>query len=372
MLITVDAFHSELQAALGDTYTIEHELGGGRHADRWIGTRTFLAREPAAGRRVVLTVLPDALASRIDIECFRREIELAAALRHPQIVALLAAGVSGRFAYYTMPFLEGESLRKWIDASGGRLPIREAVRIGAEVAGALQAAHEQGIVHRDVRPATIVLVNGHAVVTNAGAARAVSRSLSSHDTARRTPNDARALDASAYPLWLVGTPAYMSPEQATGTTIIDGRSDIYSLGCVLYEMLTGARPFSGTQESMLRARQTVIPERPSRWRKDLPGALDRVVMKALAIEAEARYPTARELQRALLAVLARRAVWPITVGALTALRRAIGQGRSGERAPLDGGPTGDRHRDATVGGVQDSCNVMCGTDLRGRVSAARG
>ena len=258
----------------------------------------------------VLTVLPDALAARINVEWFRREIELAAALRHPQIVALLAAGVSGRFAYYTMPFLEGESLRQWIDASRGRLPIREAVRIGAEVAGALQAAHDRGIVHRDVKPATIVLVNGRAVVTNAGAARAVSRSLPARDAARRRHNDAPALDGPAYPLWLVGTPAYMSPEQATGTTMIDGRSDIYSLGCVLYEMLTGARPFSGTQESMLRARRTVLPERPSRWRKDLPLSLDRVVMKALAIEAEARYPTARELQRALLGVLARRAYGP--------------------------------------------------------------
>ena len=216
------------------------------HARR---ARAFVAREVAATRRVVIKVLPDELATRIDTERFGREIELAASIRHPQIVPLLSAGASGSLLYYTMPFLAAESLRHWRDASGGKLPIREALRIGADIAGALQAAHEQGFVHRDVRPENVFLTGGHAVVTDVGAARAVCRSLLPRGVEQRVTDDGSALDAHAppHPCWLVGTPSYMSPEQTTSATNLDGRSDVYALGCILYEMLTGTRPFSGTR-----------------------------------------------------------------------------------------------------------------------------
>ena len=320
---TVDSLLPDLQAALGDAYTVEHELGvdGICHPAR-PRARAFVARAVAATRRVVIKVLPDELATRIDADRFGREIELAASIRHPQIVPLLLAGASGSLLYYTMPFLAAESLRHWRDASGGKLPIREALRIGADIAGALQAAHEQGFVHRDVRPENVFLTGGHAVVTDVGAARAVCRSLRPGGVEQRVTDDGSALDVHAppRPCWLVGTPSYMSPEQTTSATNLDGRSDVYALGCILYEMLTGTRPFSGTEDELLRGRRITPPEPPRRRRKDIPPSLDRIVMKALATKAEARYPTAGELQRALLAVPARRAPWPRAGGALAVLQ----------------------------------------------------
>ena len=319
---TLDSLSSDLQHAVRDAFFLEHELGVGgvRRDGPQLSARVFVAREPTASRQVVLTVLPDELAARVDAERFRREIELAAELRHPQIVALLAAGASGPFLYYTMPYLEADSLRHWLDASGGRLPIREALRIGADVAGALQAAHEQGFVHRDVRPENVLLTGRHAVVTNVGAARAVCRSLAARDAERRAPHEASVPNGAAHPSWLIGTPCYMSPEQTSGATNLDGRSDVYSLGCILYEMLTGTRPFSGTPGEVLRWRRTALPEPPRRRRKELPLSLDRIVMKALATKAEARYATAGELQRALLAAPASAPRCPIAGGAIAALQ----------------------------------------------------
>ena len=306
MPTAVDDLWFALHATFAGAYAIQHELGAPNvhRAGTGMGARAFLARERTTSRQVVLKVLPDTLAARLDVGRFVREIELALAVQHPQIVSLLGAGVSGRFVYYTMPFVAGESLRQWLDASGGRLPIREAVRIASEIAGALQAAHEQGIVHRDVKPEYVFLSRQHAVITNVGVARAVHRSLK--DTGHGAPND-RAPPGAQTPLGhVVGTPAYMSPEQTSATAHLDGRSDVYSLGCILYEMLTGTRPFTGTPEDMLRARCIAPPQRPGRRRKDIPLSLERVVMKALATRVDARYPTAGTLQLALFDALAQR------------------------------------------------------------------
>jgi serine/threonine protein kinase len=300
-----DDLRAELQAELGSAYTLEHELGvaSGLRSEQSIEARAFVAREPTALRQVAIRVVPDAVAVHLDPTIFCREVELAASLRHPQLIAPLGAGTAGRFLYYVTPSVDGESLRQWLDASGGKLPVLEAVRIAVDVAGALQAAHEQGIVHRDVTPDNVVLARAHAVVTSAGVSRAVCRSL-------RQPNDAS--DRPAAGGWLLGTAAYMSPEQATGSTNLDGRSDIYSLGCVLYEMLTGARPFAGLHEETLPARRAVVPESVRRRRTEVPRSLDDVVMKALAAHPEGRYATAAEFQQALLDETARRRGWPFT------------------------------------------------------------
>ena len=306
-----------LQDALGSAYVIEHELDVA-HALRpgpSMGARAFVARAPTTGRNVVIRVLPDALASQIDHVVFCREVELAASLRHPQLVAPLGAGAAGRFLYYVTPWVEGDSLRRWLDASGGRLPIPEAIRIASDVADALQAAHEQGIVHRDVTPDNVFLTGAHAVVTGAGVARAVCRSLRRRDAVTRAghelaqharrhggdcppPNEMPS--ASAGGGWLPGTPAYMSPEQAAGATNLDGRSDIYSLGCVLYEMLTGTRPFADVRDDTLPASRAALPESLRRRRSEVPHSLDDIMTKALASGPEGRYATAAEFRQALV------------------------------------------------------------------------
>ena len=306
-----------LQAALGSAYVIEHELdvADALRAGPSMGARAFVAREPTAGRRVIIRVVPDVLATQIETMVFRREVELAASLRHPQLIALLGAGTAGEFLYYVTPWVEGESLRQWLDASGGRLPIPEAVRIAADVAGALQAAHEQGIVHRDVTPDNVFLTGAHAVVTGAGVLRALCRSLRRRDAAARgrhdparhrrhqtgecpPPNEMPGGPAAGG--WLLGTPAYMSPEQATGVTNLDGRSDIYSLGCVLYEMLTGTRPFAGVRDDPLCVSVAALPEPPRRRRSEVSRSLDDVVTKALAPLPDGRYATAAKFRQALL------------------------------------------------------------------------
>ncbi len=250
---TVDSFRTELQDTLGAAYTLEHELPGGGMS------RVFVAEERALRRRVVVKVLPPELVARISLERFRREIEFAAALQHPHIVTLLAANATGDLLYYMMPFVEGQSLREHLAASGGRLAIDDAVRVGIEISGALQAAHEQGIVHRDIKPGNILLSRGHAMVTDFGVARAISRATLEQPTQSQLRSGSVNPGTLTAPGWLVGTPAYMSPEQASGVSNLDGRSDVYSVGCVLFEMLTGVTPFVGTRDEMIVARVTRVP-----------------------------------------------------------------------------------------------------------------
>jgi serine/threonine-protein kinase len=268
----------QLQTVLGTAYDIERELGGGGMS------RVFVAVERAFGRRVVLKVLHPEVAEAVSVERFRRETQLAARLQHPHIVPLFGGGEAGGFLYYTMPLIEGESLRARL-ASKGALPVDDAVRLAREAADALAYAHARGVVHRDIKPDNILLSDGHALVTDFGIAHAVDSDSSERLTSIGL---------------VVGTPAYMSPEQASGETEIDGRSDIYSLGCVLYEMLVGEPPFSGpTVQALISRRFTDRVPHIRDKRPALPADVDATTAKAMATISTDRFPTAREFASAL-------------------------------------------------------------------------
>src|SRR4051812_42534442 len=223
----------QLQKSFGDSYTIERELGGGGMS------RVFLALEQALGRHVVVKVLPSETAGAVSVERFKREIRLAASLQQANIVPLISAGDARGVPYYTMPFVKGESLRSRLSTDGA-LPVAECVAILRDVARALAFAHAEGVVHRDIKPDNILLSGGTAVVTDFGIAKAIA-------TAKRgdRPEGASPKDLTLTQLGVaLGTPAYMAPEQIVAESV-DHRADIYSLGVVAYEMLTGTAPFAG-------------------------------------------------------------------------------------------------------------------------------
>jgi serine/threonine-protein kinase len=226
----VTDLRDQLQASLGDAYLLERELGGGGMS------RVFVAREKALDRRVVIKVLPPELTGTLSIERFRREIQLAARVHHPHVVPVLLVGQADGLLYYTMPYIEGESLRERLDREG-QLPVDDVIRIMRDVADALSHAHALGVIHRDVKPDNILLVRHHGLVTDFGVAKALRQSRPAEERRAhgRTPSHGMAL----------GTPLYMAPEQAAADPTIDHRADIYALGCVAYEMLAGKPPFSG-------------------------------------------------------------------------------------------------------------------------------
>jgi serine/threonine protein kinase len=224
-----------LQASLAPSYALEYELGGGGMA------RVFVATETALRRRVVVKVLPPEATADISIERFRREIQLAAGLQHPHIVPVLAAGLAGDILYYTMPLVDGESLRAKL-AREGQLLLSETLRILCDVAEALVYAHAHGLVHRDIKPDNILISGNHALVTDFGVAKAVS--AATVDSTLTTAGIA------------LGTPAYMAPEQAAGETDVDARADLYALGCTAYEMLCGHTPFTGVSTGVKLLRIT--------------------------------------------------------------------------------------------------------------------
>ncbi len=212
-------------------------------------SRVFLATETALGRKVVIKVLSPELAAALSVERFRREILVAARLQHPHIVPVLAAGEAAGLPYFTMPYVEGESLRVRL-ARAGELPVSEVVRILRDVASALADAHEHGVVHRDIKPENVLLTKHHALVADFGVAKALSASsAAAHGTTG---------DSSLTPLGVaLGTPAYVAPEQAAADPATDLRANVYSLGAMAYEMLTGAPPFAGrTPHAMLAAHAT--------------------------------------------------------------------------------------------------------------------
>jgi serine/threonine-protein kinase len=219
------ALRDQLQDALGSAYTITRELGGGGMS------RVFVAREESLRRNVVVKVLPPDLLAGVNAERFDREIELAAGLQHPHIVPVLTAGQMEGVPYYTMPFVDGESLRARLTAQGA-LPMTEVIGVLRDVAKALAYAHERGIVHRDIKPDNVLLSGGSAVVTDFGIAKALS--------AARTVAPGGTLTQIGTS---IGTPAYMSPEQAAADPATDHRADIYSFGCLAYEMIAGRPPF---------------------------------------------------------------------------------------------------------------------------------
>ena len=296
-----------LASALGDRYEVEREVGSGGMAI------VFAARDIRHNRTVAVKVLRPELAVSLGAERFLREIELAAGLQHPHIVPVYDSGAGDGLLFYVMPLVDGEPLSARI-AREGALPVAEATRIAREIAGALAYAHERGIIHRDIKPENILLSGNHALVADFGIARAVQSAAAGGITATGMA---------------VGTPMYMSPEQALGSADVDARSDIYSLGCVLYEMLTGQQPFSGVSLQAILAQSITAPRpRARKIRRDVPVAVDDVVVTALAKEPTDRYATAAAFDAALAAAesgVGKRRSWkPALAGAAIALVVAAG------------------------------------------------
>ncbi len=268
-------FQRQVQDAIGPSYRILSELGGGGMS------RVFLAEEVQVERKVVVKVLPPETSAAVSIDRFEREIRLAARLQHPHIVPFLTTGGKGDLLFYIMPFIEGESLRAKL-AREGELPVPEAVRIIRDVADALAMAHKQGIVHRDIKPDNILLSGRHALVTDFGVAKAVEKSSGSGN-----------LTSMGVAL---GTPAYMSPEQATADPHTDHRADLYALGIVAYEMLCGRQPFEASSaQGIIAAHVTQQPQPIERFRGNVPPALAILIMRCLEKKPADRPQTAEEL-----------------------------------------------------------------------------
>ena len=296
----------QLQAVLGKGVLIERELGGGGMS------HVFLARDLTLGRSIVVKILPPELALGVNADRFKREVQLAAALQHPHIVPLLSAGEANGLPYFTMPFVEGESLRARLQR-GEPLDTREAVGLLQDVAKALAYAHARGVVHRDIKPDNVLVSGGAAMVTDFGVAKA----LSSARDAGAGP-EASMLTVVGTSL---GTPAYMSPEQGAADPSTDHRADIYAFGCMAYELLTGAPPFGRRPlAATLVAHLTEPPKPILAHRPDLPPELGAIVMRCLAKDPAERPQSAAEVVRTLDEI-------PLSTGSMPASRRSVSAGR---------------------------------------------
>ncbi len=315
---------ARLQAALGDAYHIEKELGGGGMS------RLFLATEASLHRQVVIKLLPPEFASEVSAARFKQEIELAAHLQHPNILPVLTAGANDDLLYYVMPYVPGESLRHRLTREG-KLPVADAVRILHEVADALASAHAEGVIHRDIKPENILLEGGHAVLTDFGVARALVEARSG----------GRLTDTGV----ALGTPAYMSPEQAAGERNIDARADVYALAVVGYEMLAGFPPFAGpTAQALIAAHLTATPRPLTDARSETPPEVSAVIVRALAKDPGARLRTAAEFRDALGGAYGRAAPrrlskrWRLAAGVVLVAAIVVARGlvvRSRSRPALD-------------------------------------
>jgi serine/threonine-protein kinase len=275
---------ARLQANLGRSYTLERELGGGGMS------RVFVATETRFHRAVVVKVLSAELAAGVSADRFEREIQLAASLQQANIVPLLSAGEMDGLPYYTMPFVEGESLRARL-ATTGPFAVNDCVSVLRDLARALSYAHKRGVVHRDIKPDNILLSHGAAVVTDFGIAKAI--------TASRTQPGATLTQAGM----TVGTPAYMAPEQVAADPGADHRLDLYAFGCVAYELLTGRPPFSGgSPHELLAAQLAQRPPSVRELRPDTPSSLDALIARCLAKQPGERPASADEVLRTLDAV----------------------------------------------------------------------
>jgi len=267
-----------LSAALADRYAIEREIGSGGMAT------VYLARDLKHDRQVALKVLRPELAATLGPDRFPREIRIVAKLQHPHVLPLHDSGESAGFLYYVMPFVEGESLRQKLERDGP-MPVHDAVRVLREVVDALAYAHGHGVLHRDIKPDNVMLSGRHALVTDFGVAKAVS-------------------DAGGEKLTTVGvavgTPTYMSPEQATGEAHIDHRSDIYAVGILGYELLTGKPPFvAPTAQAVLSAQVLERPKPVTERRAAVPDALSDLLLRCLEKNPADRWQTAEEILHAL-------------------------------------------------------------------------
>jgi serine/threonine-protein kinase len=287
---------AQLKAALGDRYRVERELGHGGMAV------VFLAEDLRHHRRVAIKVLKPELSAVLGGERFLREIGIAAGLQHPHVLPLYDSGKADGLLYYVMPYAEGESLRQRL-ARERQLPLETALQVTCEVGSALHYAHQHGIVHRDIKPENIMLSGGQAVVADFGIARAVSAA-----------GPEEQLTATGI---VVGTPQYMSPEQAVGGTV-DGRSDQYSLGCTLYEMLIGEPPFGGPSPQAVIARHSAEPVPSLRLvRQTVPPAVEAAIVRAMAKVPADRFPSMQHFLDSL------RATDAVTVTTAAAARPSI-------------------------------------------------
>jgi serine/threonine-protein kinase len=271
---------AQLRRALSGRYTVEQELSSGRMA------RVFLAEDSKHHREVAVKVLRPELAATVGRERFLREIEVTSQLSHPHILPLLDSGEAGGLLYYVMPYVEGESLADRL-AREKQLALEDTLRIAAEVADGLEFAHQHGVLHRDIKPGNIMFEGGHAVVVDFGLALAISAV------------DAERLTESGF---TVGTPEYMSPEQVRAESELDGRSDLYSLACMVYEMLAGEPPFTGpSTESVARQHLVAEPRSVTAMRSTVPESVSQSITKALAKSPGDRFTSAERFAQALVA-----------------------------------------------------------------------
>ena len=271
----------QLQSSMVDRYQLIRRVGQGATAT------VYLARDLRHDRPVALKVSLPNLVSSLDAGRFMREIEIIAKLTHPHILPLLDSGTALGRPYYVTPFIEGASLEDRL-ASGNPLPVEEAVRLGCQIADALGYAHAAGILHRDIKPGNVLMTGSHALVADFGA----SRFLHQYD-------DDPSL---TQPGFGIGTPLYMSPEQGAAESDLDGRSDIYSLGCVIHEMLAGRPPFVGRNSAeTIAMRFTRTPEPLRSLRSEVPEQVERAVLRAMARSPDDRFATAQEFAQALTA-----------------------------------------------------------------------
>ena len=277
----VNDLQKRLESGLTGRYTVERPLGEGGMAV------VFLARDLRHERAVAVKVLRPDISAEIGAERFLREIKMAASLTHPHILPVFDSGNAGGLLFYVMPNMEGQSLRDRLDREG-QLSLDDALRITAEVASALDYSHRQHVIHRDIKPENILLHEGAALVADFGIGKAVSSGKSITHTGLA-----------------VGTPAYMSPEQASGEQTIDGRSDLYSLGCVLYEMLTGETPFTGPNAQSIIAKRFMSPVPSVKITRNVPDTLEAAVSRALARSPVDRYRSGADFADALRAILRR-------------------------------------------------------------------
>ncbi len=292
--------------ALAARYRIQRELGQGGMA------KVFLAHDLKYERAVAVKVLRPELAAEVGAARFLREIQIAARLHHPHILPLYDSDQTDGLVYYVMPYIEGETLRQRL-ARERQLPISDALQIAREVADALSYAHSCNVVHRDIKPANILLDAGHALVADFGIARAIGTGETSTGH-------------------IVGTPAYMSPEQVEGVTSIDGRSDIYSLGCVLFEMLVGEPPFRGTTVLSVIANRISAPvPSPRAYRELVPEAVDAAVRKAMAMLPADRFSTALQFAEALSTPV----TVAVAVGAAQAMVQEVSAAKSVAVLPFE-------------------------------------